>query len=426
MNMKEYSREQISTLCARLNEDPTHLIIVTGPRQTGKTTLVTQALTRLDKPYRYFAVDEPEAEAIPPFFSIENENITTSSNMYTSRSVARDKRWLVRCWEQARLESLGSKQGLVLVFDEIQCIPDWSTTVKGLWDADRHSGVQLHVVLLGSAPLLMRKGTHESLLGRFETIYLSHWSFDEMSVAFDIDLDRYLYFGGIPGSASLIGDQSRWREYVRSAVVEPNLERDVLAIQRVDKPIILKRLFELGAVYSGQILSYNKMLGQLQDAGNTTTLAHYLDLLGSAGLMIGIQKYAQGTIHRRASSPKLNVLNTAFMSAYSGYTFEEAKSDRSYWGRLVESAVGAHLINSGFPEIRVHYWRHRGFEVDFVLERGKKIVAVEVKSGASSLGKLSGLSEFSSQFQSANTLIVGKNGVGLSEFFTTPASEWFK
>ena len=281
------------------------------------------------------------------------------------------------------MEAKRSERGFVLVFDEIQKIPNWSETVKGLWDADRHEGLPLHVVVLGSAPLLMQRGLSESMLGRFETIRLPHWSFAEMSEAFGFDLDHYIYFGGYPGAASLIREQRRWREYILGSIIEPNIERDILAMERVDKPALLKRLFEFGAEISGQILAYDKMLGQIQDAGNTTTLARYLDLLSKAGLLTGL--WPNTPEERTAAGlpvPKLNVLNTALMSVHSGYTFEEAKADRSFWGRLVESAVGAHLFNTGTPEVRLHYWRERSLEVDFVLEYGRKLVAMEVKSGS--------------------------------------------
>ena len=228
----------------------------------------------------------------------------------------------------------------------------------------------------------MQRGMTESLAGRYETIHLTHWSFSEMSAAFDFDIKSYIYFGGYPGAASLISDQERWKKYIAGALIEPNIERDILALERVDKPALLKKLFEYGADYSGQILSYNKMQGQLQDAGNTTTLARYLDLLSNAGLITGVTKYSGSIHHRRSSSPKLNALNTALMSAQSGYTFEEAQSDRSFWGRLVESAIGAHLLNTARPEYRIFYWKENAFEVDFVLERRPRIIAIEVKSGA--------------------------------------------
>lgn len=269
----------------------------------------------------------------------------------------------------------------------------------------------------------MQRGMNESLAGRYETIRLAHWSFAEMSAAFDFDLSSYVYFGGYPGAAPLVREQDRWRAYVTDAIVEPNIERDILAMQRVDKPVLLKRLFELGAGYSGQILSYTRMLGQLQNAGNTTTLARYLDLLANAGLIVGLPNFAGAAHRRRASTPKLNVRNPALMSALSGYTFEEARADRSFWGRLVESTIGAHLFNSGgVPEVRLHYWRHRSREVDFVLARGPRLAGVEVKSGARRTSP-SGLNSFGNRFGAA-TILAGEGGVLLSELLSVPAREW--
>ena len=380
--MAAYERAQISTLFNRLREKPQRLTIVTGPRQTGKTTLVHQVLGQLGGPSRYVSVDEPDPAILPPIPDLGSSQSEFAEQQSAPLDGSRDARWLVLQWEQARLHAEHSDRGLVLAIDEIQKIQNWSETVKGLWDADRRLERPLHVILLGSAPLLMQQGLSESLAGRYETVRLMHWSFAEMSAAFGFDLQRYVYFGGYPGGAPLASEQSRWRAYIAEALVEPNIERDILAMQRVDKPALLKRLFQLGAEYSGQILSYNKMLGQLQDAGNTTTLARYLDLLSNAGLITGLPKYAAGAHRRRSSSPKLNVLNTALMAVASGYTFEEAKADRSYWGRLAESAVGAHLFNTGTPEHRLHYWRENGSEVDFVLTRGRRLVAFEVKSGA--------------------------------------------
>ena len=421
--MMAYAREQISTLLSRLDETPERLIFITGPRQTGKTTLVRQALDRIDRPCRYLPVDEPESATLPSFPRGDKSTFAFPDDTTFSIVGERDTRWLVRQWERARWEADRSERGFVLAFDEIQKIPNWSEAVKGLWDADRIHGCRLHVILLGSAPLLMQRGMNESLAGRYETIRLTHWSFAEMSAAFDFDLSSYVYFGGYPGAAPLVREQDRWRAYVTDAIVEPNIERDILAMQRVDKPVLLKRLFELGTQYSGQILSYTKMLGQLQDAGNTTTLARYLDLLANAGLIVGLPNYAGAAHRRRASTPKLNVLNTALMSALSGYAFKEAKADRSFWGRMVESTIGAHLFNSGVPEVRLHYWRHRNREVDFVLVRGPKLAGVEVKSGALRAG-LGGLDGFGRQFDGAVTILAGDGGVPLAEFLSTPAREW--
>ena len=411
--MAVFQRAQVDTLLRRLAEPPRFIIAVFGPRQTGKTTIVRQALRRLDRPSRYLAVDEPDS----PRFRV----LSTTASTTPRRPQARDAEWLVINWENARREAAGSPAGSVLILDEIQEIPNWSVTVKGLWDADRAVNRPLHVVVLGSSPLRMQSGLTESLAGRFVPIRVTHWSFPEMADAYGLDLSSYLYFGGYPGAASLVRDPVQWRDYILRALVEPNIERDVLAMTRVDKPALLKRLFELGASCSGQILSYTKLLGQLQDAGNTTTLARYLDLLENAGLLAGLSKYASRP-HRRGSSPKLSVLNTALMTAGSGYGYEEARGDRTFWGRVVESAVGAHLLNTATSDIRVFYWRDRQHEVDFVLRRGPRLVGIEVKSGPRR-ASLSGLETFAERFQ-AQRLLVGEGGIPLNEFLAAPAGYW--
>ena len=335
----------------------------------------------------------------------------------------RDGAWLLDVWQRARAAARAYPEGHVLVLDEIQKIPRWSDTVKGLWDADRAEGLMLHVVLLGSSPLLMQQGMSESLTGRFETIHLTHWSFREMADAFDFDLEDYLYFGGYPGSAPLIRDEGRWRNYVSTGLIEPSIEKDILMMTRVDKPVLLRQLFNLGCRYSGQELSYTKMMGQLQDAGNTVTLAHYLDLLGNAGLIRGLPKYAGQHHRRRASSPKLAVLNMALMSAGSGYSKSEAQADRSYRGRMVESAVGAHLHNTASSDCRLHYWRDGTHEVDFVLERGGRLSAIEVKSGTVP-GEHRGLKTFHNAFGECRQVLIGDGGIPLAEFLSYPADHW--
>ena len=417
-----FRREQYGTLVDRLNEPPRTLTFVTGPRQSGKTTLIQQALDGVSKPSRYVAVDEPDATR-PDLSSDEH---WPAQAQYSAASPSRrDARWLVRVWEQARVEARHSASGFVLALDEIQRVADWSAVVKGLWDADRRGRLPMHVVLAGSAPLLMQQGLVESLAGRFETLRLTHWSFSEMADAFDLDLRRYVYFGGYPRVAEYVGAERRWRDYVRDALVAPNIERDVLAMQRVDKPALLKQLFELGTAYSGQVLPYSKMLGQLQDAGNTTTLARYVDLLEKAGLLAGLDKYQVSEQRRRASPPKLNVLNTALIAAHGDYTFAEAQADRSYWGRLVESAVGAHLCNTAGRDVRVYYWRDGQHEVDFVLERARRLIAIEVKSSRRQ-GRLAGLEAFRDRFVRARTMLVGADGTPIEEFLSFPAAHWFE
>ena len=419
--METFQRAQVTTLYERLAEPPNRIITLFGPRQSGKTTIVRQALQQIDpEKRRYLPVDEFDDSSVP--------GIPANTDETTFRpSQVRDRNltdWLKRSWKEARLraEQLG---GSVLVFDEIQKIPQWSETVKGLWDADRARECPLHVVILGSAPLLMQSGLNESLAGRFESIRVAHWSFAEMSAAFRFDLPHYLYFGGYPGAVSLMRDQSRWRSYIRDSLIEPTIERDISAMRRVDKPALLKQLFKFSADYSGQILSYNKMLGQLQDAGNATTLARYLDLLSNAGLIAGLPKYAASAHRRRTSSPKLNVLNTALVTAEAGHTFEEAQADRTFRGRLIESAVGAHLFNTATDNIRLYYWRDGAYEVDFVLQRGSHIVPIEVKSGPNTK-PIRGMEKFSQRFNPGRSLLVGEGGIPLDEFLTVPASHWFE
>lgn len=411
-----FHRPHVSELVKRLRETPRWIIYVTGPRQTGKTTAVRQALGRVGIPNRYCSadVDEPVAFlGIPP--SREGE---------IEPSATRDHSWIVRNWQRSRNDARRSKTGFVLVLDEIQNIPDWSSTVKGLWDADRFEDLPLRVVILGSAHLRLQSGLRESLAGRFEPLQFTHWSLTEMSEAFGFDTDQYVYFGGSPGAAALVHNEDRWRQYVLSSLVESAIERDILAMTRVRKPALFKQLLELGCELSGQTVSFTKMLGQLQDAGNTTTLARYIDLLSTAGLLAGIEKYSGSPISTKASSPKLNVYNTAFASAFSNYGFDEAKADRTLWGRLVESAVGAHLLNSRTGNLRVYHWRQGNSEVDFVLRSGPRLVAIEVKSGLRRRSRR-GMRDFSNKHSPLRCLVVGADGVALSEFLSLPAKHWF-
>ncbi len=391
----DYQRAQAAELARRLAEPRRHLQVVTGARQVGKTTLVQQVTDQLKRPVRFVSADEP---------------------------TLRDSEWLRQQWEAARLEAEAG--GGVLVVDEVQKVEQWSETVKHLWDEDSRRRRPLQVVLLGSAPLLIERGLTESLAGRFETLHLPHWSLDEMHAAFDFSLADYLYFGGYPGAAPLAVEPSRWRRYVLDSLVETSIARDVLLLTRVDKPALLRRLFELGCRYSGQVLSYTKMLGQLQDAGNTTTLAHYLDLLAAAGMLTGLQKYAGQAVRQRASSPKLQVLNTALLTAVEGLPPQEARADRAFYGRLVESAVGAHLANAAQRgDCELFYWREKNREVDFVVRAGKRLVALEVKSGRRR-DALPGMSAFVDAFQPDRTLLVGGDGIALETFLSRPVSAW--
>lgn len=400
LSREPFQRYQVKTLLVRLKERRHFVQVVTGPRQVGKTTLVEQVLSQLSCPTLYASADEP---------------------------ALKDSLWLVTQWERARLMTRESPRGwAVLALDEIQKIPSWSDTVKRLWDEDSRSKLDLRVVILGSSPLLMQRGLSESLAGRFETICLTHWSFTEMKIAFGFSLDQYLYFGGYPGAAPLISDTVRWRRYILDSLIETTISRDVLLLTRVDKPALLRRLFELGCRYSGQVLSYTKMLGQLHDAGNTTTLAHYLELLSGAGLLTGIPKISMAPVRTRASSPKLQVLDTALMSAQLDISPGELKSDRQVYGRLLESAVGAHLANGAQQhDLSLFYWRERNSEVDFVLKKGKQMLGIEVKS-ALPRQTPAGMSEFVKHFGAKKTLLVGAEGIPAEEFLSKSVLDWFE
>ena len=418
MGMSPFQRAQVNVIAHRLAEPPSRIIAVSGPRQTGKTTMVRQALQQVELENLYLSVDDPTFSQLPFDPELIGRVSIQSTQTPTTEQLALN-------WERARLQVERTGASFVLVLDEIQKVPGWSEAVKGLWDDDRDREYPLHVVILGSAPLLLQTGLSESLAGRFETIRVAHWSFPEMHQAFGLDLDEYLYFGGYPGAASLVRDEGRWRDYVQQSLVQPNIERDILAMTRVDKPALLKQLFELGTDYSGQVLSYNKMLGQLQGAGNTTTLARYLDLLTSAGLLTGLSNHSNQAHRSRGSSPKLNVLNTALMTTGSGYSFDEARADRTFRGRVVESAVGAHLCNTAASDINIRYWRNKQHEVDFVLQRGRRVVAIEVKSGPQRRST-SGMAEFEKQYHPISSLVVGADGIPLNEFLSEPAGHWFE
>ena len=395
--MPEFTRPHAKVLKQRLVEPRRFIQAVAGPRQIGKTTLVQGVIEASSTPCRYASADEP---------------------------TLRERTWIAEQWDAARLDARAGRRGAVLVLDEIQKVSGWSETVKRLWDEDTRTKLPLKVVVLGSAPLLIQRGLTESLAGRFEVLRLPHWSFAEMREAFGFSLEQYLFHGGYPGAAPLVNEHGRWVRYIIDALIETTLSRDVLLLTRVDKPALLRRLFELGCRYSGQVLSYTKMLGQLQDAGNATTLAHYLDLLAGAGMLAGLQKFAGAAARSRGSMPKLQVLNTALMTAQSGLSLAEARADRAWWGRLVESAVGAHLANAAaVGACELFYWRERNREVDFVVRAGRVVTAIEVKSGR--VGETQpGMDAFAEAFKPQRRLLVGGDAIPVEEFLSRPAEHW--
>jgi predicted AAA+ superfamily ATPase len=369
-----------------------------GPRQVGKTTLVTQLAAKNQMPVHFVSADAVAAS-------------NTS--------------WLAEQWETARLMMAQQESSdFLLIIDEIQKIDNWSETIKLFWDEDTSNGKNIKLILLGSSRLMLQKGLTESLAGRFEMIYMGHWSLAEMQTAFGWSANQYAWFGGYPGSATLIKDEHRWKEYVQQAFIETSVSKDILMLTRVDKPALMKRLFELGCLYSGQVLSYTKMLGQLQDAGNTTTLSHYLDLLDTAGLLRGIEKYSGNTIQKRSSSPKFQVHNTALISSQREESFTTIQQKPDEWGRIIESTIGAHLINGSLTQnFNLYYWREGNDEVDFVLEKNGKIVAIEVKSNQASITK--GMTAFKKKYNPDKMLLVGAAGLAWEDFLLIRPEELF-
>jgi hypothetical protein len=393
-----FERQELETLKKRIADPRKFIQIVMGPRQVGKTTMLSQLYRQLEAPALFESADAISAS---------------------------DTNWLEQTWESARLQMKAkSANEWILIIDEIQKVSNWSETVKKLWDEDDFNHRNLKVILSGSSRLLLEQGLTESLAGRFEIIYLTHWKLEEMEQAFGWDAEKYAWFGGYPGSADLITDEQRWKNYIRDSIIETSISKDILMLTRIDKPALLKKLFELGCQYSGHILSYTKMVGQLQDAGNTTTLAHYLKLLDNAGLLTGLEKYAHTTIRKRSSSPKFQVQNNALLSAQNKKTFNEIASDPIEWGRIVESSIGAHLINHSIQnDYSLFYWRDRGNEVDYVLEKGGQVIAIEVKS--SYVKNKKGMEAFRKKFNPHKIYLIDNKALPWNEFLKINPEELF-
>ena len=393
-------RVYLDEIARRISEKRKFIQVLYGARQVGKTTMMRQLEARLEIPTLFFSADD---------------------------RVGVGQAWLREAWSRARMALRGQSGGnaeALLVVDEIQKVPNWSETVKREWDEDTRTGANVKVVLLGSSSLLIQQGLSESLAGRFEATAVPHWSFREMREAFGWSVEQFIWFGGYPGAAELIGDEERWRDYVLQSLVETSIARDVLMMSRVEKPALLRRLFEIGCSYSAQILSLTKIQGELQERGNLTTISGYLSLLQSAGLLGAVEKYAGDVIRRRASKPKFQVFNNALFSAQSASDFARARADGRLWGRLAESAVGAHLLNfASMRKFALHYWNENSREVDFVLERRGRLVAIEVKTGFDSTNP--GMELFAKKFSPSALYTVGTDGIPLDEFLAADPTELF-
>jgi len=407
----EYQRALLKTLAERVGEKRKFIQVIAGPRQIGKTTLARQLFER--------------TKTRPGFLTAYHSADDTAEI---------GSPWIDQIWDTLRLEMrLQKKREAVLFIDEAQKIDHWSEAVKKNWDRDSADGINLKLIILGSSRLLLMDGLSESLLGRFEINYLGHWSYGEMKKVFSFTPEQYIWFGGYPGAADLAGDEDRFKNYIRNSVIEPTLGRDILMTTKISKPALLRQLFEVGAQYSAQILSFNKMLGQLHDAGNTTTLARYLLLLDQAGLLGGLNKCSDKTVVEKLSIPKLQIYNTALISALRPEPFVQARLDPPFWGRMVESAVGAHLINQvhEHPGIKLYYWREKNEEMDFVLRcgpmdrYGQKTLGIEVKSNRGKIGALN-RERFKTAFPNCAFLLVGESGIGFEEFMQVPLPQLFE
>ena len=385
----KFKRDQLQTLKKRVAEKRKFIQVIIGPRQVGKTTLVNQLLEEIKIPNYYVSTDA----------TLNTNNV-----------------WIEQQWQTARLlHEQSKKQEFLFIIDEIQKIQNWSEEIKKLWDEDTRKKVNIKLIILGSSSLLIQKGLTESLAGRFELIRLGHWSYTEMNKAFGWNSNQFIWFGGYPGSAELINDEYRWKNYINESLIETSISKDILLMTRVDKPALMKQLFSLGCSYSGQILSFNKILGQLHDAGNTTTLSHYLNLLNNAGMLAGLEKFTSRKVRIKSSSPKFQVHNTAFLSSLMEEGFKEILKKPEKWGRVVESSIGAHLLNSSImKDIKLFYWRQGNDEVDFVIERKGRIIAIEVKS--QSLNNIPSFNIFKQKYKPHKILLIGESGLRIEEF----------
>ena len=394
-----YKRRHFTELKNRLFEKRNKIQVLSGPRQVGKSTLVKQVLKEIDLPYLFVTADD---------VSPDNNG------------------WISETWNSARsMMKIKKSDVFILVIGEIHKIKNWSEAVKKEWDVDSFNDLELRVVLLGSSRLLIKDGLTESLTGRYELIRMSHWSYEEMHDAFGFTLENYIYYGGYPGGASFINNERRWRQYMKDSIITPAIEKDILMTKIIYKPQLMKQLFELGCTYSGEEISLTKLLGQLQDVGNVTTLANYLTTLDESRLLCGMQKYANDNARKYNSIPKMMVYNTALLSALSNSTFEKIYTDSKIWGRWVESAIGSYLLNKADElDFKLYYWRENNNEVDFIVEQNKQCVAIEVKSGKRTTNN--GISVFNNKFQPKLSFVVGSGGISVEDFLTLDLENLFE
>ena len=396
-----YQRRHLNILKSRMAEPRRRMQIVMGPRQVGKSTMVGQFTEGTSVPFDFCAAD--------------------SVNRF-------DTSWIPNKWQQARMRmDIHSEQEHILIIDEVQKIKGWSEQVKKEWDEDSRSHRNLKVILLGSSRLLLQKGLEESLEGRFETIKMGYWDWQEMHEAFGFSMDEYVYFGGFPGLALDIKDEDRWRNLMEYSIISPILTRDILEIEEIRNPALLRQVFELACTESAKELSLTKMQGTM-NSGTVPTIKNYLDILNKSMTVQPLQNYSPSRIREKQSVPKMQVFNNAFRNRFGTFSFDEARMDPAECGRQVESAVGAHLANRSIvDDYELFYWRNeRRQECDYVLRKGQALVAIEVKSG--SVDKTVGFEKFKEQFADnvAAAFIVGPQALPLEDFFLMDLKSLFK
>lgn len=391
-----YERPEFRLLSDRLQEPRKFIQLVVGPRQIGKTTTVKQVLEVPEMPSVYASAD------------------TACGN---------EEEWLTLIWEKAREEARRSSKGCVLAIDEIQRIPDWTQAVKRHWDADAWNKVNVKVVLIGSARARYIVGLSESLMGRFEEIRMTHWTFTEMREAFGWTLEQYVYFGGYPTAAVAINDELSWKEAIRSAVVDRTLARDILEDVRIAKAALMNRTLAVASARSGEEMSHTKLLTELQGpVGNVMTLSSYLALFHQSGLLGTLEKYEGGKLRRRSSIPKFQVHNNALCAALGAETFSDVRNDADLWHKRVRSAVGAYLASLAYRNgDELFYWRESDAEVDYVLHARSGVLAIQCEGGRRAD---KGLEAFGRKFSPNATLIVGSGGMPLEMFLQTDPLTW--
>jgi predicted AAA+ superfamily ATPase len=335
--------ECVNVLRKRLSAPEPLIQVLLGPRQVGKTTSLKQLVQGLSTPSIYMSADD----ALTP-----------------------SRAWVLENWQKAILRGPGT----VLMIDEIQKVDQWSTLIKSLWDA-RSSKSSLKLVLAGSSSLDVQMGLTESLAGRFELIRMHHWNYWEMKKAFNLSWENFLLFGGYPGSIQFVDTYERWFEYVKKSIVDAVIGQDILSVRTIQKPALFRQAFELLCHYPAQEISYNKLLGQLQDRGNVDLIKHYIDLYEGAFMFRALSKYSAKPILRKSSSPKLLPLCPALFTLAEG---PKAAHDNDSRGRVFEMVVGSDLNRVPGD---LYYWREGDKEVDYVYVFGGKVFAIEVKSG---------------------------------------------